>query len=627
MKTKLRKWFLGMALLLIPIVGQAQSYDITAPTEDGYVSDPAVITTNNPYLWGFMKLGKSAVDGSANTTSAIIPFRLPARPAGKKVETASLKVYVSYGREWLNANVDLYGLPFVPENDQNTGRAIHPEDHYAGPFAATQGSRGAVGIEDDYFAKNVEAGKLDTPRWEQTTEDQKLAAYINAQYDAGAKEGDWIFLRLSMDDDDMTGAQYFKVEGGDSDTPATLQINFDAGPVNNPPVLAAIDDQQVEEKQVLDLNISASDADGDALTFSATNLPAFAVLTDNGDGTALIKFSPNEGDAGTYNGITVTVSDGKDTDEKTFVLTVSPVTAPGDKVEEVYAAVEDNGVYGNGTLTTTKTDGWVARPQHFVGGLKEYNPNKPDDELDNYDGAAVFPFLLPAIPAGMLLKDASFSVNIEATSATWGTINIDLYGLDARPEATVLGDDFFSGTYGADTKATGIQALFIPDQSPVGRIETTTEGKSKLTEFIQSQYDAGKAGQYIFLRVNPNVENVTTYLRVQITSADNTDPALQPKLVLTFKDDSTAAVEDIDKGALGIYPNPVNDGNLRVSLDGFNKNANLKIYSITGKLVHKVAVKNSNDGFFETKINLTPGLYIVKLNDGERSKTQKLIVQ
>jgi len=209
-------------------------YTITAPTEDGYVSDPTVITANNPYLWGEMKLGKSAVDGSANTTSAIIPFKLPARSAGESVDNASLMVYVSYGRQWINANVDLYGLPFA---NASTGNSIHPEDHYAGEFIVSQGSRGAVGLEDDYFTKNVAQGSLDTPRWEETAENnQGLIDYINAQYDGGAVEGDWIFLRLSMDKDDMTASHYFKIEGGDTAvtdaegnlTPAILSINFSA---------------------------------------------------------------------------------------------------------------------------------------------------------------------------------------------------------------------------------------------------------------------------------------------------------------------------------------------------------------------------------------------------------------
>ncbi len=424
-------------------------FTLIAPAEDGYVSDPAVITENNPYLTGDMKLGKSAVDGSANTTSVIIPFQLPARPEGKTIKNASLKVYVSYGREWVNANVDLYGLPFAT---QSTGNAIHPEDHYAGPFAESQGSRGAVGIEDDYFTKNVAQGELDTPRWEETTAyNQKLIDYINAQYDAGAQEGDWIFLRLSMDNDDMTGAQYFKIDGGEQTNPAELLIAF------------------------------------------------------SGD-----------------------------------------ITPPSDTTIEIMGGVEDNGVYGNGTLTANAVDGWVARPQHFVGGLKEYNESKPADQLDNYDGAAVIPFLLPAIPAGKTIKDVSFSVNLEKQSASWGTLNCDLYGLNARAEATVLADDFFAGDYNADANAVGIQAKFIPNGTPVGRVETSAEAKSALIAFIKEQYNNGKAGQYVFFRINPDATNITTYLRVDITSADNADLSLQPKLVITYGEQGSNTAPVID---------------------------------------------------------------------------------
>ena len=230
MKTNLLKSLFLTALMTIPVVvfGQTTTYEVTAPTEDGYVSNPDSITDNNPYLWGYMKLGKSAVDGSAHLTSCIIPFQLPERPAGKKVVSAKLKVYVSYGREWLNSNVDLYGLPFKKDVDNGgTGRQIFATDYYSGPFVTDHGTD--VAIEDDYFTKNVELGNLDDPRWEETSIDGNAALlkYINDQYDAGAEAGDWVFLRLSIDNADMTGAQYFKIEGGDSATPSTLTLEIE----------------------------------------------------------------------------------------------------------------------------------------------------------------------------------------------------------------------------------------------------------------------------------------------------------------------------------------------------------------------------------------------------------------
>jgi fibronectin type 3 domain-containing protein/predicted esterase len=72
------------------------------------------------------------------------------------------------------------------------------------------------------------------------------------------------------------------------------------------------------------LNITASDADADLLSFSATSLPVFARLTDNGNGTASLIFNPLASQQKTYQKIKVIVKDtfgGSDTD--VFKLTVN----------------------------------------------------------------------------------------------------------------------------------------------------------------------------------------------------------------------------------------------------------------------------------------------------------------
>jgi hypothetical protein len=207
-------------------------FTITTPAADGYVSDPGIIVANNPFLSGAAKLGKSAVDGSANLTSVILPFELPARPAGETVDFANLNVYVSFGRQFVNANVDLHGLTFKQSiANGGTGSAISSADHFGGAYPDVTG--GVTAIEDDYFTKNVASGSLDTPRWEETTAEANLTAYLNAQYDAGAVAGDWVFLRLNMDNAAMTGAQFFNIDGGDSANPAALEIGFTSSAATN----------------------------------------------------------------------------------------------------------------------------------------------------------------------------------------------------------------------------------------------------------------------------------------------------------------------------------------------------------------------------------------------------------
>jgi len=100
--------------------------------------------------------------------------------------------------------------------------------------------------------------------------------------------------------------------------------------VNDPPVLSAIGNQNVDENGLLTVPLSASDLDGDDLTFSTSILPYFATFYDNGDGTGSILFVPNFDDSGFYD-ITVNVTDNNVpqlSDEETFTLTVDDINRP-----------------------------------------------------------------------------------------------------------------------------------------------------------------------------------------------------------------------------------------------------------------------------------------------------------
>ena len=107
--------------------------------------------------------------------------------------------------------------------------------------------------------------------------------------------------------------------------------------VNQPPVLAAIGDQTLEEGESLNVGLSASDPDGNDsdIEFSATGLPGFAQLLDNNDGTAELQINPQAGDAGTY-GITIEVTDGDLlTDSETLdIIVTSGGTGPSNLVSD-----------------------------------------------------------------------------------------------------------------------------------------------------------------------------------------------------------------------------------------------------------------------------------------------------
>ncbi len=85
--------------------------------------------------------------------------------------------------------------------------------------------------------------------------------------------------------------------------PVTLEIT------NIPPEITAIPNQTVNENQVLEVDISATDPDGNTITLSANNLPGFAIFADNGGGNGNITVSPGFEDGGFYPGIEVVATD------------------------------------------------------------------------------------------------------------------------------------------------------------------------------------------------------------------------------------------------------------------------------------------------------------------------------
>ncbi len=90
--------------------------------------------------------------------------------------------------------------------------------------------------------------------------------------------------------------------------------------VNQSPLLASIGNRSVNEGELLQFTVSATDPDGDALTYSASNLPSGASFTP---ATRLFSWTPTSGQAGTYSNVRFEVSDGVLTDYENITITVN----------------------------------------------------------------------------------------------------------------------------------------------------------------------------------------------------------------------------------------------------------------------------------------------------------------
>ncbi|MCI2229846.1 T9SS type A sorting domain-containing protein [Polaribacter sp. MSW13] len=546
MITKLLKSLLIILFSVSSYMMQAQTttYNVTpeivtdqAYHVDGIVSDITNVPANNPYLNGnpvgginSLKVGASAANGDPYTTSAIIPFKLPNRPAGKLVTAANLKVHVNYGRQWITSNVDLYGLKY------NAASTIDPADHFDAAYPDT--TTDVTPIEDDYFAKNAAAGSFDTARFEETsaTGDAALVAYINAQYDAGAVAGDYIFLRLNVDDPATTGAHYFGISDGSTANAPTLTIEVEDAAVT------PTTDYDLVPEIVTD---QAYHVDG--IVSDITNVPA-------------------------------------------------------------------NNPYLNGNP---------------VGGINSLKVGASAANGDPFTTSAIIPFKLPNRPAGKLVTAANLKVHVNY-GRQWITSNVDLYGLKYNAASTIDPADHFDAAYpDTTTDVTPIEDDYFAKNAAAGSFdtarfeETSATGDAALVAYINAQYDAGAvAGDYIFLRLNVD-DPATTGAHYFGISDGSTANA--PTLSISIE--NVLDVKSFEKSTLGLYPNPLKNGRLNVSLNGFSDNAKLNIFSVIGQLVHSEKISVNSNNTFSTTLNLKSGLYIVKVEDGTTTKTQKLIVE
>lgn len=101
--------------------------------------------------------------------------------------------------------------------------------------------------------------------------------------------------------------------GGGGDSPMTAAADTPtppAGGTNSTPTIQGQPGASVLMGQSYSFLPAAKDADGDTLTFTAANVPDWATFNT---ATGRLSGTPAAADVGTYNGITITVSDGKAT--------------------------------------------------------------------------------------------------------------------------------------------------------------------------------------------------------------------------------------------------------------------------------------------------------------------------
>lgn len=115
--------------------------------------------------------------------------------------------------------------------------------------------------------------------------------------------------------------------GGDGDSADSAPVNPPTSSGNAAPTITGTPGSTVVAGQAYSFQPSASDPDGDPLTFTAANLPGWATFNTT---TGRISGTPTAAQVGSYANVSITVSDGTaNASIGPFTITVSDVNGVG----------------------------------------------------------------------------------------------------------------------------------------------------------------------------------------------------------------------------------------------------------------------------------------------------------
>lgn len=86
----------------------------------------------------------------------------------------------------------------------------------------------------------------------------------------------------------------------------------------------------------------------------------------------------------------------------------------------------------------------------------------------------------------------------------------------------------------------------------------------------------------------------------------------------------TGLNEIVDNNRLVLFPNPANE-HVQLSLEGFNTTVQVSMMDINGKLIRDFNCSGNQTTI--SRNNLPAGIYLIRVSDGERTATQRLIFE
>ena len=269
--------------------------------------------------------------------------------------------------------------------------------------------------------------------------------------DATDLDGDALYFSCNRTDlftdfDPVTGTGNWTPDYGDAGTyPVDFGVSDGEGGVDNetieitvlaanrPPVLEQIGDKSVDENSLLEFTVNATDPDGDALAYSASNLPDGATFNPH---TQTFSWTPTFDQSGTHPDVHFAVSDGELIDWENITISVNDTNRPP-VLEQIGDKSVDEDFLLEFTVNATDPDGDV---------LTYSASNLPDGAVFN-STTHTFSWTLTFDQTGMY-PDVHFEVS-DGELTDWENITIRVNGVGASrpPVLDQIGDKSIDETY------------------------------------------------------------------------------------------------------------------------------------------------------------------------------------
>jgi len=271
---------------------------------------------------------------------------------------------------------------------------------------------------------------------------------------------------------------------------------------NSAPVLGSIGSKTVDENSLLTFTVTAADADGDTIIYSASNLPSGASFSNR-----TFSWMPGYEQAGSYQ-VTFTASDGVAQDSETVTITVNNVNrAP------VLSSIGNKIVSENNTLqfTITASDADGDNIIYSISGLPGGAAfgNQTFSWTPGYNQSGTY--------------QVSFTVS-DGVAQDSETITITVSNVNRAPQLDSIGS---KSVYANDTLSFSLDASDADGDSLSYSASSLPSGATFASQTFSWTPSIGQAGNYqVTFSVGDGQAQDSEAVGIVVYSVDNTAPAV-----------------------------------------------------------------------------------------------------